>query len=519
MRPSTPKNPRKVGLFIPLPRHLADQFPSLAPHDNSPSHVTLLYVGDVPDERRDEFLMLIERVLVTDRIKGSVRATLDRLEYFDTPHDGRVAVMRVLFNEDMSRLRQRIVRALRDAAFDVKDSFPDVYRPHVALRYMPEGERAYRGAVPSGSWEFEGVEVWGLDPDYLWSREGHDADVSVPFRKYAKAPTLRPGDNFLWFVDGEFSKAQLGGTPPGAVSLYVSNRNRRVEIENLSRHAPEAVEALRAWRQEYGDDWTVVFDGHQAGTLLEFLKVPASTHVSVWYHGTSSASAEAILKQGLRPRGSSDAVFVGGSTPSNPKYVYLASDDGNDVRFAARAAARHDHSQPVVLAIRASALDSDRLRADEDSGAVTWTESLEKTGNVAYEGVIPPGAIQIHMRLEDDGWKKVALTRRAAQEKITRTYTVHGRGEALAQLERILVAMHMLGSWGSSRSLQIGFDGDGPDKLDIEELKDRTIQGFDDLIDSDIVKLNGVEVVKKPSSRTAGLSTRVAQRWRARSKR
>ena len=161
-----------VGLFIPLPPELGNQFPSLAPKDKSPPHATFLFVGDVPPGREGEFLTVVRGAFAGSGLRPPVRATLDRPEYFNSPNDGRVAVLRVLFNQDMARFRNRVLRALQAADFPIKDSFPYVYRPHVTLGYLGDGED-FTGKVPSGSWEFDQIEVWGLG-DYVWGGGGQD---------------------------------------------------------------------------------------------------------------------------------------------------------------------------------------------------------------------------------------------------------------------------------------------------------------------------------------------------------
>lgn len=256
----------------------------------------------------------------------------------------------------------------------------------------------------------------GLPPKYLGYGSPrlmrNPSPTHVASRWLRATVSLRPGDNFLWFDRGSFEKAELGGTPPGVVSLHVSVRKKIVDVENRSKFAPESREALLAFQRDYGDDWTVTFDGSREGLLNEFLgggddTVERTPTVHKWYHGTSASSFDNILRRGLRPRGSGGAVFVGGSGESNPLYVYLASDDGNDVRFAARAAGTVTKSQPIILEINGRALDPDLLRPDEDSGELTWVDSLRKIGNVAYEGIIPPSAIKVHLLLTDSGWDKL----------------------------------------------------------------------------------------------------------------
>lgn len=155
---------RGVGLFIPVPKHLAEQFPSLGKEDTSPPHVTLLYVGDVPAGRKGDFEEVVTRAL--SRESGPVMASLGEPDFFVHPgKDRRVWYSRVRFSKDVAEIRDRLWLALEEAGFEVQDSFPLAYNPHATLAYV-DGEAhshaRWEGVVPQGSWSFDGVEVWGL---------------------------------------------------------------------------------------------------------------------------------------------------------------------------------------------------------------------------------------------------------------------------------------------------------------------------------------------------------------------
>lgn len=150
-----------VGLFIPLPKDLAKQFPSLGDNDDSPSHVTFVYLGDFetkPEQKK--VLEVLKRSL--QRWWPKCRATLGQLEYFDH-HDKnrRVPHMSVDFDKDMAGLKFRLRQELAEAGIPVKDSFPE-YKPHVTLAYLPGMDSEWTGVQPQGTWEFSEVEVWGL---------------------------------------------------------------------------------------------------------------------------------------------------------------------------------------------------------------------------------------------------------------------------------------------------------------------------------------------------------------------
>jgi len=174
-----------VGLFIRLPGHLAEQYPSLGDEDSSPAHITFLYVGDVKG-RETEFLEAVGFVVAANA-NGPVQAVIEPLDYFIHPAlERRVALTRVRFSMDMGQLRDRIRQRLLDLKFEVQDGFPLVYQPHVTLQYMDDMDSGYGGVVPTGSWMVDEIEVWGLPQVH-----------QIPLTRIAKTFTLDVGDPLL----------------------------------------------------------------------------------------------------------------------------------------------------------------------------------------------------------------------------------------------------------------------------------------------------------------------------------
>lgn len=150
-----------VGFFIPLPSSLASAFPSLGSEDKSPAHSTFLYVGKIEKDQEAEFLAATRGVF--DDLRGPVRGSLDELEHFVHPAKERqVGVMTVRFSHDLADFRWRLRDRLITAGFQVDDSFPLIYRPHVTLEYMEGLDSKYDGKIPQGWWEFNSIEIWGL---------------------------------------------------------------------------------------------------------------------------------------------------------------------------------------------------------------------------------------------------------------------------------------------------------------------------------------------------------------------
>jgi len=160
-------NPRRdgssgVGLFMRLPAHLAALFPSLAPEDTSPTHITVLYVGSVPEHRSDEFYRI-----VTDCFLGveGDDLTLGALKYF-YPEAFDVAYSEVhVSGGGIEGARLELVRRLRERGFEVSGRGVDDWHPHATLAYLPKGER-FHGSVPEGTWRAGEIEIWGM-PDHI----------------------------------------------------------------------------------------------------------------------------------------------------------------------------------------------------------------------------------------------------------------------------------------------------------------------------------------------------------------
>lgn len=153
-----------IGFFIPLPQKLASQFPDLGEQDTSPTHVTFLVVGDVPEHREEEFLRISQNVMGS--ISAPITATLGPLDYFvHTQSDRVIPHVTVTFDSMVQELRSRLVRELLDADFTISDYSPTMYRPHVTLGYTQGLGNSYKGKIPTGSWSFDSVEIWDLRED------------------------------------------------------------------------------------------------------------------------------------------------------------------------------------------------------------------------------------------------------------------------------------------------------------------------------------------------------------------
>jgi hypothetical protein len=198
-----------------------------------------------------------------------------------------------------------------------------------------------------------------------------------------------------------------------------------LDFDQVGRHNPKLKEILTDLIKKSPEiaDYQLKFDGPGFGSVKEYLgKVshPDFTGMpSKWYHGTSEwAWKERISIEGLRPRAHTQTKAAYGANissakPADPNLVYLADNDGNVVRFAARDANKHAYhtghkwSQPAILEIDKKGVHPDYFDTDIDSREKDWKQSLWTLGTVGYRGVISPGFIKLHMVNNDKEWVKV----------------------------------------------------------------------------------------------------------------
>lgn len=188
-------------------------------------------------------------------------------------------------------------------------------------------------------------------------------------------------------------------------TAYIQKHKKIISIDKMSPYHPKAKEIIKELLDELPEikDYKLNFDGDEVGTVSDYL-AKEWEYPEFWYHGTSTWHYESIKENGLQSRRQSDikpSYYTTTAKQGHENLIYLAADDGNDVRFAARAAARiankNEHkADPIILKIDAEGLNPNKMKPDEDSEKWNWKESLYSTGTIAYEGIIQPKWISIH---------------------------------------------------------------------------------------------------------------------------
>jgi len=210
-----------------------------------------------------------------------------------------------------------------------------------------------------------------------------------------------------------------------SASIGLSSKNdwKNLSVDGASEQNRGFRKALREIVREYPEvaGYLISFDGPYmpVSRLVGGTAPEPESRIDLgkqtYYHGTSSDVLDAILSDGLMPRGQTNVEPVFGvefgARPSRAEAVYLTTQLGL-AQSAANSAARKRRGDPVILEV--TGLHHDHFQPDEDSRESDAVKSLERMGSVAYVGRIRPRNIRVYAMDEGSGWNKWASAARVA---------------------------------------------------------------------------------------------------------
>jgi len=202
----------KVGLFILLPKELAKQYPpeGKAGEDDSDPHVTLLYVGDVPNNKFDDLEQIVREELTR---MGPFEVELLPPDTFVNDEDQTILHSPVK-GDILEPLSGIIKERLIDEGFEFKH--PDrPFKGHVTIEYVDPGEEPqFSDVMPMGSWLVNEIEIWGLgDPRIIKLDDSGDEQlekkVAEQFNKWSQIHRLPDGSGFFTGLVGGDKKSDV----------------------------------------------------------------------------------------------------------------------------------------------------------------------------------------------------------------------------------------------------------------------------------------------------------------------
>jgi len=163
-----------AGVFIPLPKSLAKQFPNKDEFDDSDPHVTMLYVGDVTPEQQARLTYEVAKIAAYIK---PFQMDMGSYGEFQNPEGQTIAHMAPTASHPhgLSALHVALWRAADAAGVPVSHRYGDyvaglpdaaAFKSHATLAYMPAGE-TYKGPKPAGAWTCTELEVWGHQKDKI----------------------------------------------------------------------------------------------------------------------------------------------------------------------------------------------------------------------------------------------------------------------------------------------------------------------------------------------------------------
>jgi 2'-5' RNA ligase len=152
---------KSLGLFIPVPqeivRQIEKQFPvikSVALKDDSPPHVTLLYIGNVTGNIR-RIKEIISGVALQH---APFRIHLRGTDYFDNPNQTVLYVHAL--SPGLDELHYDMRQAMLNAGYQIEQADFNDYIAHMTLQYLPPETRIQHMCMEF-SWMVDRFEFWG----------------------------------------------------------------------------------------------------------------------------------------------------------------------------------------------------------------------------------------------------------------------------------------------------------------------------------------------------------------------
>ncbi len=156
---------KHVGLFILLPSDIAEQFPEEGKEgeDNSPSHITLLYVGEYPLTMEDR---LKEIVCESCSMIKPFKVRLQNPKKFNND-EGQIVRHSPISSKKLKQFHQFLRKIFFKYHIPFSDKHPE-YKPHVTIEYINKGEKAkFKKIKPKGFFVVDHIWLWGTNEPYL----------------------------------------------------------------------------------------------------------------------------------------------------------------------------------------------------------------------------------------------------------------------------------------------------------------------------------------------------------------
>ena len=224
----------------------------------------------------------------------------------------------------------------------------------------------------------------------------------------------RPTGTFLGYEDGTWEYTTDATSVSGVawwatLGLSRESDGKTIHVERATEYSPIFTKALRQMIVKYPElnSYVVKFDGPWFPVGQITTGDPDIPWQQIeFFHGTSTALLDSILKRGLLPRsesGSDPSYGTRSTAPVSRSDSVSLTTQMQMAKWAARDAARVHGGEPVVLKV--SGIKAENLRGDMDSGTNDSRKSLETLGSVEHIGAVAPEHITPVAFYKDRRWQ------------------------------------------------------------------------------------------------------------------
>jgi 2'-5' RNA ligase len=155
------------GLFIQVPEYIARQFPSIGKdgHDSSPPHITLLYIGQLPQAFEPRLFEVVQKVCENFKC---FEVKLGKLNKFVNEEKKEIVYHSPIISKRLQLLHEMMKIEFQHAQLPYSTKFPE-FKPHITIEYVNFGDmRKLPHVNPVGSWLVDSVWVWGTSEPKLY---------------------------------------------------------------------------------------------------------------------------------------------------------------------------------------------------------------------------------------------------------------------------------------------------------------------------------------------------------------
>ena len=149
-----------------MPNEIDKQFPSEGRkgEDSSPSHITIIYVGELLPVLEKKLVKIVEQVC--SRTKPFLVKLKKPRKFINKK--GQIILHSPVKSSRLIKFNESLRVALMNNGIQIDDKFPE-YKPHITIAYCDSKKelKQYKDIKPEGEWVIDSIWIWSTSQPYL----------------------------------------------------------------------------------------------------------------------------------------------------------------------------------------------------------------------------------------------------------------------------------------------------------------------------------------------------------------